>query len=165
MQRLSQSVHEAYFVVDTARLLHSGCPNLEEIKLILQKVTARGSNGAKYFLLMLKVLVKDGFLPNEVLSTFQDLFTQRWLTDCKRAIINIESPPSYKGCHWSRFLLPELEYRLVCNSDGTYKGYGRKPRKNLASSRSYDEYSVKNICLFFRLDVKLAWFLIQLCFI
>lgn len=77
MQRLSHSGHEAYCVVVAANLLHGGRPDLEEIKLILKKGAARGSDGAKYFELMLKVLAKNGFLMSEVLPIFRDLFNRK----------------------------------------------------------------------------------------
>jgi hypothetical protein len=111
-------------VVVAAKLLHGGRPDLEEIKLILQKGAARESDGAKYFELMLKVLAKNGFIMSEVLPIFRDLFNRQRLTDCRRAIMNAEGPPSFWERHWLRSFLPELEYRLICTSNGTCKVMG-----------------------------------------
>lgn len=96
---------------------------------------------------MLKVLAKDGFSLS------------------KRAIMNVEGPPSIWGLHWSRYLLPELEYRLICTSNGTCKGYERKPNIFWPLPETDDEYSMTDICLSCRFDVELAWFLIHFCFI
>jgi len=63
--------------VDVAKLLHEEHLDMEEIKLILPKAAARGFDGAKYFDLMLKVLVKDGYFPSEVMPTFQGIFNRR----------------------------------------------------------------------------------------
>jgi len=76
MQRLFHSGHDAYCIVVAAKLLHEERNNMEEIKLILRKATAGGSDGAKYFNLMLKVLAKGGFLPSKVLPTFRGLFNR-----------------------------------------------------------------------------------------
>jgi len=50
---------------------------------------------AKYFLMVLKVLAKDGFSIDEVFPIFKDLFNRQQLAHCKRAIMNVEGPPSY----------------------------------------------------------------------
>lgn len=148
-----------------AKLLHGGKTNLEEIKLILQTTFARGSDGAKYFNLTLKVLDKDGFLLSEVLPIFWDLFNRQWLTNCKRNIMNAEGPLSFWGRHWSRSLLPKLEYRLICTTKGTCKGYGRKPNIFCPLPGTDDEYSMTYLCLSCRFNVELACSLIHFCFI
>lgn len=79
MQQISRNGHEAYCVLIAAQLLQERCPNLEEIKLILKKAESHGSVGAKYLLLMFKVLAKDGFSMDEVLSDFKDLFERKQL--------------------------------------------------------------------------------------
>jgi len=68
---------------------------MEEINLILKKAATHGSDVAKYFLLMLKVLAKDSFLTDEVLPIFKDHFDRQQLADCKRTIMNDEVPPSF----------------------------------------------------------------------
>ena len=70
---------------------------MKEIKHILQKAATHGFDRAKYFLLMLKVLTKDGFSKDEIFPVFKDLFDRQQLAHCKRAIMNVEGPPSYEG--------------------------------------------------------------------
>jgi hypothetical protein len=66
---------------------------MEEINCILQKTTTHGSDVAKYLLLMLKVLFKDGFSMDEVFPIFKDLFDHHQLSNCKRGIMNVEGSP------------------------------------------------------------------------
>jgi len=80
---------------------------------------------------MLKVLTKDGFSQAKVLPLFQNLITRRRLIDCKWAIMNVDDPPSFWGCHWTRFLLLEFECRPIYTSNGSCKGYGRTPHPRL----------------------------------
>jgi len=61
MQQISRSGHAVYNLVSTAQMLQGDLLDLEEIKLILREAFVHGSDGAKYFELMLKVLSSGGF--------------------------------------------------------------------------------------------------------
>jgi hypothetical protein len=148
-----------------AQMLQGDRPDLEEIKLILREATTHGSNGAKYFELMLKVLAKDGFSMDEVLPVFRDFFNRKQLAECGRAIMNTEGPPSFSGYYWSRPLLPDLEYRFTCTSNGTCKGHGRRANIFWPLPGTDDEYSMTDLCLFCRLDVEITWFLVHFRFL
>lgn len=50
--------------------------------------------GAKYFLIMFKVLANADFSIDEILLIFKDLFDRKQLTNCKRVIINVK-------CAWT----------------------------------------------------------------
>ena len=165
MRQFSRSGHEAYSVVLATKMLQGDRPDLEEIKLILREAVTHGSDGAKYFELMLKVLAKDGFSMDEVLRVFRDLFNRKQLAECGRAIMNAEDPPSFSGYYWPRPLLPDLEYRFTCTSNGTCKGHGRRPNIFWPLPGTDDEYSMTNLYLFCRLDVEIAWFLIHFRFL
>lgn len=67
-------------------------PNLEEIKLILEKGMKHGSNRAKYINLILEVYASEGFSENEVISAFRDLFERRQLANCRDTILNTVGP-------------------------------------------------------------------------
>jgi len=75
MQKISYSGHATYCVVMVSQLLQRGRPNMEEIKHILQKAATHGSDGANFFLHMLKVLAKDGFSMDDIFPIFKDLLT------------------------------------------------------------------------------------------
>lgn len=62
MQHICRSGHKAYTVVLAAQMLQGNRPDLEEIKLIFKEVATYGSDGAKYFELMLKVMANGWFL-------------------------------------------------------------------------------------------------------
>jgi len=121
MQQLSCSGHAVYCVALVSQLFQQRNSELEEIKKNLHKTAIHGSDGAKYFLMMLNVLARGGFPTYEVFPIFKDLFERQQLANCKRAIINI------KGCYWLRALHPGLEYKFMCTSHRTCKGDGRKP--------------------------------------
>ena len=44
-----------------SQLFQTRCPDLEEIKQVVKKAAAHGSDGAKYFLIILEVLTEDWF--------------------------------------------------------------------------------------------------------
>jgi len=56
MQQISWSGHEVYNMVSTTQMLQEDRPDLKEIKIILEEAASHGSNGAKYFSLILKIL-------------------------------------------------------------------------------------------------------------
>lgn len=50
---------------------------MEEIKQVLRAASRHGSDGAKYFLMILDVLAEGGFSVGEVFSVFIDLFDRK----------------------------------------------------------------------------------------
>jgi hypothetical protein len=127
MRKLSRNGHTKYSVVLTSQMFQGGRPDLKEIKFIMRKAAKHGSNGVRYFMMMLLVLSKDGSFVDDAFFTFKDLFNRRQLANCKGAIMNVEGPPYFWGHLWTRTLLPEFTYRFTCTSNQTYRGHRRKP--------------------------------------
>ena len=100
---------------------------MEEIKLILKEPASHGSDRAKYFELMLKVLTRGGFSMEEILPVFKDLFDRKQLAEYGRTLMNFDDITFFWVFHWIRPLPPDLEYRFTCTSNGTCNGYGRRP--------------------------------------
>jgi len=156
IQHISRSGHEAYNVVLAAQMLQGDRPDLEEIKLILKEATSHGSDGAKYFELMLKVLAKGGFLMDEVLLVFSDLFNRKQLVECERAIMNVEGPSSFWGYYWSRPLSQIWSIGSLAPQTGPIKVMGGDPISFCHSWGTNDEYSMTNLCVFCCLDVEIV---------
>jgi len=95
MQRISTSGDAEYSVVLAYQMFQGGRPNLREIKFILQKGAKHGSDGARYFMMMLLVLSKDGSFVEDSFFIFRDLFNRRQLAKCKGGIMNVEGPPYF----------------------------------------------------------------------
>jgi hypothetical protein len=86
-----------YGVATTAQMHHGDHPDLEKIRFILRTRVAHGSDGTKYFELMLKVLANGGFLMEEILPASKNLFDQQRLADYKRALMNVDGIPFFGG--------------------------------------------------------------------
>jgi len=142
--QISHSGHKTYNVASAAHMLQQDNPTLEKIKLILREAAAHGSDSAKYFDLMLKALVKDGFSMNDVLPVFMDLFNRKQLVGCGRAVTNVDDIPFFWGRYWTRSLPPSLERRFTCNSKGTCKGHGKRPNIFWPLPGDDEEYSTTN---------------------
>jgi len=127
------------------------------------EAASHGSDVAKYFELMLKILASDSFSMEEVFPTFKDLFDRKQLADYGRALMNVEGISFFWGFYWTRPLPPGLEYRFTCTSNGTCKGHGRRPNIFCPLPGDDEEYSTTNLFLFCRLDVEIAWFLFHFC--
>jgi len=95
MQRLAHSGHDVYDVETATQMLQGDHPDLEEIKLILRATAAHGSDGAKYFELMLKLLASGGFSTKEIFHVFKDLFDRKRLADYGRALMNVDGIPFF----------------------------------------------------------------------
>jgi len=96
MQKLSRSGHTEYkLVVLASQMLQGRRPNLMEINFILGKAAKHGSDEARYFMIMLLVLSKDGSLVGDAFFTFKDLFDRRQLANCKEAFMNVGGPPHF----------------------------------------------------------------------
>jgi len=124
LKKLSRSGHAEYSVVMASQMFQGGRPDLKEIKFILRKATKHGSNGARYFMVMLLVLSKDGSFVDDAFLIFKDLFDRRQLANCKGAIMNVEALLIFWGHFWIRTLLPEFTYRYTCTSNQTCRGHG-----------------------------------------
>jgi hypothetical protein len=70
-QQISCSGHANCSVVFASQLFRQRDPDLEDIKGILCEASDHGSDGAKYFLMMLRALTRGRFSPNEVFSFFR----------------------------------------------------------------------------------------------
>jgi len=75
MHKISQSEHAKYSVVLPTQMFQGGRSNLREIKFILRKAAKHGSDGARYFLMMLlsyskmDLLSRMPFLSSKTYST------------------------------------------------------------------------------------------------
>jgi len=162
MQKLSCSGHTEYSVVLASQILQSGRPDLIEINFILRKASEHGSDEARYFMMMLLALSKDGSLVGDAFFTFKDLFNRRQLAKCKEAIMNVGGLPHFWGHFWTRPLLPEFVYRFICTSNHTCQGHERKSGIYWPFPSSDNDYLLTNICLFCHFDIEI---LVQLCFL
>jgi len=113
MRQISHSGHGMYSVASAAQMLQQDNPDLGEIKIILREAVSHGSNNAKYFDLVLKVLDKDGFSMDEVLPVFMDLFHRKQLVECGRALMNVNDIHFFWGRYWIRPLPPSTERRFT----------------------------------------------------
>jgi len=165
MRQISHSGHVMFSVASAAQMLQRDNPNLEEINLILKEAVAQRSDSASYFDLILKVLGKEGFSKDEILPVLTDLFEQRRLAECGRALANIGGIPFFWGHYWTRPLPLGLERRFACSSKGTCKGHGRRPNIFWPLAGDDEEYSTTDLCLLCRLDVEIAWFLVHFRFL
>jgi len=159
MQRLSKSGHASYSVVLATFMLQPIRPNLEGIKLILEKARKRGSNGATYFDLMLKVLVVERFSKNEVFPAFKNLFNRRQLANCRNTILNKEGPRFSWECLCSKLMPQGLKYQLSCPSDRVCEEVRRICNTNSPLPGPYEDYPTTSFCLSCHLDLELACFL------
>jgi hypothetical protein len=105
----------------------------------LHEANAHGSDGAKYFLMMIRALSRGGFSPNEVFPVFEDLFERRQLTNCKKAITSTDFFFLQRPLH------PGLTYRFMCSLYKTCKGDGRKPNTLSPPPDSEEDYSMTDI--------------------
>lgn len=159
MQQLSFSGHATYTVALASQFFQQMVPDLKEIKRILHEATIQGSNGDKYFMMiMLNVQARGRTSTYEFFSVFKDLFERRKLANCKRAIMNIDC------CFRLRALHPGLEYRFMSTSYKTYKGDGRKPNTFSLPPGSDDYYSMTDIFLSCRFYAEILWFLVHFRF-
>ena len=129
------------------------------------EAASHGSDGAKYFELMLKILASDGFSMKEVFLVFKDIFDRKQLANCGRALMNVDGIPFFWGFYLIKPLPPCLECRFTCTSNGTSKGHGRRPNIFWPMLRDDDEYSTMDLCLFYCLNVEIAWFIVHFRFI
>jgi len=141
MRKLSRSGHAEYSVVLESQLFQSGCPDLKKINFILRKAAKHGSDGARYFMMMLLVLSINGTLVDDAfLIIFKDLFDHQQLANCKGAIMNVEGPPYFLGHFWTRTLLLEFTYQFTCTFNHSYRGHGRRPGVYWPFPGSDDDY-------------------------
>jgi len=107
-------------VATTTQMLQGDRPDLEEIRFVFREASSHGSDGAKYFELMLKILGSDGFSMEEVFPVFKDLFNRKQLVDSGRDLMNVNDIPFFWGFYWIRPLPSDLEYWFTCTSNGTW---------------------------------------------
>jgi len=93
MQRLSANGHSTFCVALATQLFQNPDLDLEEVRRVLDVATCHGSNGAKYFLMILDVQAEGGFSVGSVFSVFIDLFVDRQLTRCRRSLMNLKVHP------------------------------------------------------------------------
>jgi len=153
MQHLSASGHSTLCVSLATQLFQKPYLNMEEVKRVLDVAAHHGSNGAKYFMMILYVLAEGGFSMGSVFSVFIDLFINRQLARCGRSLMNLEVHPN------SGFLPQGLVYRRTCESGGTYEGNKTKLRLVWPLPGPDEEYIMPDICLFCLLDLEITWFL------
>jgi len=159
MQRLSDRGHPTFCVNLATQLFQQPDPNVEEVRRVLDAIAHHGSNGAKYFLMMLDVLADGGFSVDRVFSVFIDLFVDKQLTRCRRSLMNLGVRPDFSP-------LPRgLVCRLTSESSGTCEGSKTKSRLVWPLPKTDEEYKMPYICLFCRLDLEITWFLVHVHFI
>jgi hypothetical protein len=91
MQQLSESRHSTFCIALASQLFQQPGPDVEEVRRVLNATARHGSNGDKYFLMILDLLSEGGFLVGRVFSVFIDLFVDKLLARCKRSLKNLGS--------------------------------------------------------------------------
>ena len=135
LKKLSRSGHAEYSVVMASHMFQGGRPDLKEIKFILRKATEHGSDGARYFMMMLLVLSKDGSFVDDAFFIFKDLFERRQLANCKGAIMNVEGPPYFLGAFLDQNASPGIHLSVHLHLEPNLSRTWVKVRCLLAISR------------------------------
>jgi len=141
MQQLTLSGHACYCVVRAAQILHQSQPNLPRIHLVLRNAYFTRSDEAMYFLLMLKVLVSEGFDRNRVLSIFNGLFVRQRLAHCRDAI-SVNDLLFYCSQLELRLMHPVLDYKFTCLSKGACALSNRIRITHLPSRGADEDYDM-----------------------
>jgi len=139
-------------------MLHQPHPNLPMIQSVLRNAQNAGSDEATYFLIMLKVLVSEGFDRDWILSLFHDLFTRHRFAHY-RSVINADRLLFNWGQLELRSMPPGLDYKFICLYDGACTTSDRIHNSHLPSPGANEDYDMINICLSCRLETELVWFL------
>jgi len=92
MKQLPDSGHSTFCITLASQLFQQPDPDVEEVKRALCAAARHGSDGAKYFLMILDVLDEGGFFVGEVFSVFIDLFDHKQLARCRRSLMNLGGP-------------------------------------------------------------------------
>jgi len=77
MQQLLDRGHSTFCIALASQLFEQRDPDIEAIKQILCTAADCGSNGPRYFLMMLNVMVASEFLVYHIFSAFIDIFESR----------------------------------------------------------------------------------------
>lgn len=77
MQQLSDNGHWTLCIVLASQLFEQMDPDVEPVKQILRTVADHSSDGAKYFLMLLNMMVAGEFPMDYVFSEFLDLFERQ----------------------------------------------------------------------------------------
>ncbi|RHN68256.1 hypothetical protein MtrunA17_Chr3g0111911 [Medicago truncatula] len=158
MQQLTLNGHALYFVVKVAQMLDQPHPDLPRIQYVLSSAQLAGSDEAKYFLIMLKVLASEGFVRDRVLSLFHDLFTRQRLAH-RRSIISADGILFDWGQLELRLMPLGLDYKFTCLSNGACAMSNMIRNSHFPSPCADEDYDIINIYLPCRLDTELVWFL------
>ena len=123
---------------------------MEEVRRVLNVAARYGSNGDKYFLMILDVLAEGGFSVGEVFPVFIDRFVDKQVARCRSSLMNF-------GVRLGRVYHPRgLVYRLTCEFGGTCEGSKTKSRLVWPLPGADEEYRMPDICLLCHLDLEIT---------